>query len=90
MLVGCVGALAGWDLMLFSQTVKGAVNREDISLLEKRHYQSLAIVIVGGALFSLTAANLRLDLSFIVTLVLCALALGGVYFGVRVLVQGEL
>lgn len=90
MLIGCVGALASWDLMLFSQTVKGAANREDISLLEGRHYQSLAIAIAGGVIFSLTAEHLALSLPFMVMLVLCAIALGGVYFGVRVLIRDEL
>jgi hypothetical protein len=90
MLVGCVGALAGWDLMLFSQTVKSAANLEDISLLESRHYRSLAIAIAVGVISSLTAANLALDLPFIVILLLCARALGGVYFGVRALIQDEL
>jgi hypothetical protein len=87
MLVSCVGALASWDLMLFYQTVKRATNRDDIGLLEGRHYQSLGIVILGGVLLSLTTVNFALDLPFIVILMLCAVALGGVYFGVRVLIQ---
>jgi hypothetical protein len=85
LVVGCVGALAGWDLMLFSQTVKSAAKREDISLLERRHDQSLAMAVAIGLLFSLTAANLALSLPFIVILLLCALALGGVYMGLHAL-----
>jgi hypothetical protein len=35
MLVGCMAALATWDLMLFSQTVERAAKREAISSLER-------------------------------------------------------
>lgn len=90
MVVGCVGALASWDLMLFSQTVKSAAMHEDISLLERRHDQSLAIAVAVGLIFSLTAANLALSLPFIVILLLSALALGGLYFGIRFLSRDEL
>lgn len=89
MLVGCVGALVGWDLMLFSHTVKSAAKREEISLLERRHDQSLTIAVAIGLMFSLTAANLALNLPFIVILLLCALALGGVYIGLRAFVGNE-
>jgi hypothetical protein len=89
MLIGCVGALASWDLMLFSQTLKSAENLKDISSLEGRHDQSLAIAVAGGILFSLTAANLALDLPFIVVLLLCAVALGGLYFDVRNIIRNE-
>jgi hypothetical protein len=90
MLLGCIGALAGWDLFLFSQTVHSVENQENITLLERRHNQSLAIAISGGVLLSLMTANLTLELPFIVTLVLCAVALGGMYFGVRAFVRNDL
>jgi hypothetical protein len=89
MLLGCIGALSSWDLMLFSQSLMRATNREDIGLLEGLHYQSLVIAILGGVLFSLTAANFALDLPFIVILMLCAVALGGVYFGVQNIIGVE-
>lgn len=87
--VGCIGALASWDIMLFSQTTTLVAKRDDFVLLDRRHYWSLAIAIGGGTLFSLTAGNLTLNLPFIMTLVLCAVALGGVYFGTRHIVEIE-
>jgi hypothetical protein len=90
MLVGCLTALASWDLMQFAQIMNRSENRENIALLEKHHHRSLAIALAGGSLLSLAAANLALELPFIVTLVLCAVALGGVYFGVRVFIRNDL
>ena len=90
MLVGCIGALASWDLRLFSQTLDSASNSWDISLLKGRHDQSLVIAITGGFLLSIMTANLTLELPFIVTLVLCAVVLGWIYFGVRAFVRNDL
>jgi hypothetical protein len=89
MLVANLSALASWDLLLFTQTVKRTETREQISLLEERYHQSLGVAFAGGVLLSHAAANLAFSLPFIAILLLCALVLGGMFFGARALMGNK-
>jgi len=89
MLVGSISALAAWDLMLFNQKMRDIEHREGSALLEQYHIRSLAIALAAGCLLSLAAGNITLNLPFAVVLLLCVLAIGGLFLGIHASTRDE-
>jgi hypothetical protein len=89
MLVGCTSALAAWDLMLFQQKMRDIEDREGRARLEQYHIRSLAIALAAGCVLSLAAGSITLNLPFAVVLLLCTLAIGGLFLGIHVSTRNE-
>ncbi len=78
MILSTILALASWDLVLLDHSLMGASFTGTVALLEKRHYQSLALALGLGLLLSVTGRLLRFQIPFcgmilLVTLVLFSL-----------------
>ena len=86
-LLGCVTALAGWELAGFERTMAGNSCPETGLPLEKHHLQSLAATSAAGLSLALISSYLDLDYPFGVTALLALMAMGGLTFGVQYLME---
>ncbi len=75
MLLGALFALAGWDLVLLSHTLNIHPPGGSISLLEQRHYRSLALALGFGLLVAVSGPAIRVRIPFGWMILLAILAL---------------
>lgn len=87
MLLGAVGGLLGWDLSDFARRLSYASPMDDISGLERRHLERVAIVAAIGITLALVSIFVRIHrLAFEVAvglLLLAALGLTRLVIGLR-------
>jgi hypothetical protein len=75
MLFAATLALAGWDILLWDRSLAKAAPAAGLTLLERKHYQSLAAAVGVGLLVLLSGRWLRFQLSFGWMVLLALLAL---------------
>jgi hypothetical protein len=75
MILGAVFALAGWDLVLFNRTLDANPPAGSISLLEQRHYRSLALALGFGLLVAVAGPAIRVRIPFGWMILLAIIAL---------------
>ncbi len=80
MVLSVVLALAAWDLALLDHALANNPPRQLTARLERRHYQSLAVVVGTGLLASLASQGFQFQIPFVVMVALAALVL---YFLLR-------
>jgi hypothetical protein len=75
MILSATLALASWDLVLLDHTLAGGSSAKTVTLLEKKHYQSLALALGLGLLAAVTGQMIRFQIPFggMVLLVILAL-----------------
>ncbi len=83
MTIGCLAAMASWDLVLFNQSMVGDRHQPNVMLLEKLHLQALAIAVSLGLLLSILSLNIRLHLPFVLVAGLIILAAFGLIRGYK-------
>jgi hypothetical protein len=76
MLLGVIFALANWDLA-FLELVLAGNSSKTVTLLEKKHYQSLALALGLTLLVTFTGRMIRFQIPFIGLMLLVALAIFG-------------
>jgi len=76
MVLGCISALACWDLTHFRQSMVDIPSNESQVLLERDRLQSVAAVVFTGLLLTSLSSPISLQLSFIATVFLVLLAVG--------------
>ena len=75
MMLGAAFALAGWDVILWNRALISDSTSISLTLIESRHYQSLATVIGLGLLAVIAGRLLRFQIPFGWMVVLVILAL---------------
>jgi hypothetical protein len=75
MLLSATLALAGWDGMLMDASLAGDASTDTLSLLETKHYQSLALALVPGLLAAIAGQMIHFWIPFGGMLILMILAL---------------
>ncbi len=83
MTLGCVFALAAWDLSDPRGYATGPGPREKSSLLETTHLRSLAATVGISMLLALLATSVRLQLPFGILVLLSLLLAGGIAYAVH-------
>ena len=83
MIVGCILALASWEMTHFSQGVLANANPNARASLEKYHLQALSIVLGASLLLSLVGAYANLQLSFGFVVIIVLFALGSLTKGIQ-------
>jgi hypothetical protein len=76
MLIGCIAALASWDLTLFNQSMVGNPLLETKVSLEKYHLRSLTAMCGSSLLLALIASLINLQFPFGVIVFLVLMAMG--------------
>jgi len=87
LLVSLCLALGFWDLTRFERRMGSQVERERLSLVEKRHLQQLFITLGTGFVVALATLLIRFELNFILELLLALALLFGISQLVRILRQ---
>jgi hypothetical protein len=64
MLLSAGLALAGWDVALLDHTLTGNPSAQAVSLLENRHYRSLALAVGIGLLAAITGRIFHIRIPF--------------------------
>ncbi len=64
MILGAALALASWDGVLWDQRRTDISSDKTVDLLEKRHYQSLALALGVGFLVAVAGRMFRIQMSF--------------------------
>ncbi len=80
MVLAATLALAAWDLSLLDHALANNPPRQPTLRLERRHYQSLAVVVGTGVLAALASQGIQFQIPFVVMVALAALVL---YFLLR-------
>jgi hypothetical protein len=76
MLVGAIFALANWDMSFLELVLAGNPSKA-VTLLEKKHFQSLALALGLTLLATFTGRIIRFQIPFIGLMLLVALAIFG-------------
>ena len=87
MVIACVIALAGWELMLFSQSNKGNLPDNSDVLRKRYHLNSLALTVSAGLTLALISANISLRIPFVVIVSLVLLFVGCLVYAVQNVVK---
>ena len=77
MILSATLALAGWDRVFLDQRLMDNPSDRTVDLLEKRHYQSLALVLAVGLPLALAGRMFRIHIGFGWMIFLVILALIG-------------
>jgi hypothetical protein len=64
MLLGSTLALANWDLAFLNRILEGSLSTKAVTLLESKHYQSLALVLGLALLATITGRLIRFQIPF--------------------------
>ncbi len=83
MVLGCVSALVYWDLMNFRLDHLITSQSTPDASLEKHHWQSLGIAVLIGLFAMLVGANLNVQLSFGVIVLLVLIVMIGLTYGLH-------
>ncbi len=75
MIIAATMALASWDLVLFNSSLPGDQSGQSVALLEKVHLGSLGMAIGLGLLVVLAGRFIRLQIPFVVMILLVVLGL---------------
>jgi hypothetical protein len=75
MILAATFALSSWDLVLFDHTLVGISSSQTVSILEKKHFQSLALALGLGLLVTITGRVIRFQIPFAGMVILVILVL---------------
>lgn len=77
LIIGSIAALCTWDLALFEQSLAGDQRHVLVSVLEKKHLQSLGLVALVGLILTSAGLVIRLTIHFGVIVLFVLVALFG-------------
>lgn len=83
MILGCISALAYWDLTNFRQSFVNSSQPALSAPLEKYHLQSLIIAVLVGLVAAFISLNIDLQVSFGVTFVLVLIVMTSLTYGLH-------
>ena len=85
--IGCMAAMALWDLVLLNRNIVSEPLQPNVVLLEKLHLHALSIAIGLGLLLSILSLNIHLHLPFGLVVGLTILAAYGIFRGYKYLLK---
>jgi len=87
MIVGCIAALASWDLVQFNRSMAETSLASTDPLLEKYHLSSLVVASALGLVLALVGSSISLRLPFVVILALVLIGMGCLLYGTKTLMK---
>lgn len=77
-LTGMIFSLLAWDLIAFSERLKGLLDHDDIRRMERAHFLRLGLIIGLGLMGIITARYIQIDLTLGSALILALLSIWGI------------